>query len=131
MTTKNMSSRRTVPLSTDLMETIRTQAEISRSFECPYLFCTPNGKRVQRDNLRGRVWAPALVAAGIDYRPMSQTRHSFATTALSAGESPLWIAKIMGHNSTLMLIEVYSKYVQDANGTQDGSLVNALYSGRN
>jgi integrase len=84
---------------------------------------------VQRDNLRGRVWAPALEAAGLPYRPPIQTRHSFASTALSAGESPLWIAQTMGHSTAKMVLEVYSKYVRNAAGSQDGDRVSALYSG--
>jgi integrase len=43
---------------------------------------------------------------------MKQTRHSFATVALSCGESPLWIAKVMGHRNTEMVIKVYSKYIE-------------------
>jgi integrase len=125
--TKNSYSRRSIHLQSDILDKLRSQVKISQSLESDYLFCTPNGSAVQRDNLRGRVWTPALEAAGLPYRPMIQTRHSFATTALSAGESPLWIAQTMGHNTTKMVIEVYGKYVQNANGTQDGSHLNSLY----
>ncbi len=126
--TKNSFSRRTIKLLPDVLEAIQTQVKISRSLGCKHLFCTPLGKKVHPDNLRGRIWAQALEAAAVPYRPMIQTRHSFATTALSAGESPLWIAKAMGHSTAKMVIEVYGKYVQNANGTQDGSRLTALYN---
>jgi integrase len=58
---------------------------------------------------------------------MKQTRHTFATLALSLGENPLWIAKVMGHRDTEMIIRVYSKYVEDVRGTRDGSIMNAIY----
>ena len=45
---------------------------------------------------------------------MKQTRHSFATVAMSCGENPLWIAKVMGHKNTEMIIKVYSKYIENA-----------------
>jgi integrase len=58
---------------------------------------------------------------------MKQTRHSFATMALSCGENPLWIAKTMGHRDTDMIIRVYGKYVENASGSKDGSMLNAAY----
>lgn len=127
--TKNNYSKRSIHLLPDILQTLSSQVEISKSLESKFLFCTPNGSAVQRDNLRGRVWAPALEAAGLPYRPLLQTRHSFATTALSAGESPLWIAQTMGHSTAKMVLEVYSKYVRNAAGSQDGDRLSALYSG--
>jgi integrase len=57
---------------------------------------------------------------------MKQTRHSFATVALSCGESPLWIAKVMGHRNTEMVIKVYSKYIENAGGFSDGATFNEV-----
>ena len=57
-------------------------------------------------------------------REMKQTRHSFATVALSCGENPLWIAKVMGHRNTEMIIKVYGKYVENAGISNDGSALN-------
>ena len=47
-----------------------------------------------------RVWYPALRRAGIRARKASQTRHTFATLALSAGEAIGWVSKQMGHSNT-------------------------------
>ena len=60
---------------------------------------------------------------------MKQTRHSFATVALSCGENPLWIAKVMGHRNTEMIIKVYSKYIENAVGSNDGSVLNDALQG--
>jgi len=125
--TKNQYSQRTIHLLPVMTEVLEKQVAISKALNSEYLFCTPSGAQVQRDNLRGRVWAPALVKARLPYRPMIQTRHSFATTALSLGESPLWIAKTMGHSNAKMVIEVYAKYVENVNGTVDGSKLNQAY----
>ena len=126
--TKNVYSRRTINLLPAVVEILQTQLNISRSLGSEYLFCTPLGDQVQRDNLRKRTWKPALKAAGIPYRRMSQTRHSFATTALSAGENPLWIGKTLGHSNAKMVLEVYGKYTKDNNGGNDGSLLNEIYT---
>ncbi len=60
---------------------------------------------------------------------MKQTRHSFATVALSSGENPLWITKVMGHRNTEMVIKVYAKYIEDTNGTQDGDFPDGNHPG--
>jgi hypothetical protein len=46
---------------------------------------------------------------------------------LSCGESPLWIAKILGHRDADMIIEVYGKYVENASGLKDGTKLNVAY----
>jgi integrase len=108
--TKNKYSRRTIELLPMMREALLIQEKISKKLESKYLFCTAKGKPVDPDNLRARVWAKALESAKIPFRPMIQTRHSFATTAISLGENPLWIAKVMGHRDTGMIINVYAKY---------------------
>jgi integrase len=85
------------------------------------------GALTQVDNLRGRVWSEALTKAGLEYRPLRQTRHTFATTALSIGENPLWIARVMGHRDTEMVIKVYASYLQDNLSAKDGTSLNGAY----
>jgi integrase len=58
---------------------------------------------------------------------MIQTRHSFATTALTLGENPLWIAHVMGHRDTDMIIRVYAKFVKDA-AIRDGCALSEVYN---
>ena len=125
--TKNQHSRRTITLLPVMRDIFEDQLKICTDLSSEHLFCTPAGYRVQRDHLRGRVWKPALAKAGIIYRPMMQTRHSFATTALSLGENPLWISKVMGHSTTRMVIDVYAKSIENQNGTPDGGKFNQVY----
>ena len=72
---------------------------------------------------------PILEKAELVYREMKQTRHSFATHALSCGENPLWIAKVMGHRDTDMIIRVYGKYIENAGQHEDGSKFDGIYKG--
>jgi hypothetical protein len=51
--------------------------------------------------------------------------------ALSCGENPLWIAKVMGHRNTEMIIKVYSKYIENAAGTEDGCRFDQVIKGTN
>jgi integrase len=125
--TKNRYSRRIIHLLPMMVDILEKQMAISEQLQSEYLFCSPEGCKVNRDNLRGRVWTPALTKAGVSSRQMRQTRHSFATTALSLGENPLWIAKVMGHSTTRMVIEVYAKYAENPNNFADGNKLNQVY----
>ncbi len=112
-----------------MMDALKAQKEICDSVMGEYFFCTTTGKRINASHLRTRVWIPAFEKAGLQIREMLQTRHSFATNALSCGENPLWIAKVMGHRDTEMIIKVYGKYIEDAGGVKDGNGLNAIYQG--
>jgi len=112
-----------------MLKPLTEQNKIRDRFDCQYFFCSPTGDRVHASNLRRRVWKSALKDAGVAYREMKQTRHSFATNALSCGENPLWIAKVMGHRDTNMIIRVYGKYIEDAGSRTDGSKLDVQYNG--
>jgi integrase len=49
----------------------------------------------------------ALEKAGFDYRPPRQTRHSFATMMISAGEELGWVQHMLGHSSLQMIFQKY------------------------
>jgi integrase len=127
--TKNKYSRRTIKLLPIMRDALKLQKKVYDQFKGEYFFCSTRGKRINTSHLRQRVWQPALKKAGLDYREMKQTRHSFATNALISGENPLWIAKVMGHRDTDMIIRVYSKYIEDAGGQKDGNNFDAAYQG--
>ena len=125
--TKNIFSRRDIKFTPVIRRALESQMPINKKFNSEYFFCSPEGKRISPQNLGRRAWYPALKTASIRFREMKQTRHSFATIALSCGENPLWIAKTMGHRDTDMIIRVYGKYVENASGSIDGSMLNAAY----
>jgi len=80
---------------------------------------------VARQCVNKRVWHPTLKALGLKKRNAYQTRHTAATLWLAAGESPEWIAYQMGHSTTKMLFNTYSRYVPNMT-RQDGSAFEAL-----
>jgi len=127
--TKNKYSRRTIKLIPVMYDAVKAQKKIYDQFKGEFFFCSTTGKRIDRSHLRQRVWSPALTKADVEYREIKQTRHSFATNALSCGENPLWIAKVMGHRDTDMIIKVYSKFIENAGGFADGTNLNAIYQG--
>ena len=57
---------------------------------------------------------------------MYQTRHTFATLALSSGEALDWVAKMLGHRTTQMVIRHYHKYVPNLTRRDGDALARAL-----
>jgi integrase len=48
---------------------------------------------------------------GIEYRPIIQTRHTFATIMVSTGENLGWVMKMMGHSSMKLITDKYFSYI--------------------
>ncbi len=48
------------------------------------------------------------------YRRPYQTRHTYASMMLTAGESPVWVAQQMGHSDWAMIARIYGRWVRDA-----------------
>ena len=64
--------------------------------------------------IRQSMWIHALRLAGVRYRNPYQTRHTYASMMLSAGESPVWLAKQMGHSDLSMINRRYGRWMKDA-----------------
>jgi integrase len=63
-----------------------------------------------------------LKKAKLESRPIIQTRHTFATMMISAGENLGWVQKMMGHTSLKMITDKYFSYVPNMthnNGFKD------------
>ncbi len=64
--------------------------------------------------IRHGAWGPALRLAGVRYRRPYQTRHTYASMMLTAGESPVWLAQQMGHSDLTMIARIYGRWIADA-----------------
>lgn len=67
--------------------------------------------------IRKTMWAHAVKKAGVRYRRPYQTRHTYASMMLSAGEHPMWVAKQMGHSDWTMIARVYGRWMPSENAT--------------
>lgn len=75
--------------------------------------------------IRKSFWIPTLRRAKVRYRNPYQTRHTYASMMLSAGEHPMWVAKQMGHSSWVMIARVYGRYIPndcDTSGSKAAEL---------
>ncbi|MDA7013583.1 DUF3596 domain-containing protein [Pseudomonas cerasi] len=78
--------------------------------------------------IRKTMWVPAMKKAGVRYRRPYQTRHTYASMMLSAGEHPMWVAKQMGHTDWTMIARVYGKWLPHADMLA-GSRAEEVFSG--
>jgi integrase len=64
--------------------------------------------------IRRTLWIPALKKAGVKYRRPYQTRHTYASMNLSAGETLAWVSNQMGHSTVIITAKVYATYIKDS-----------------
>jgi integrase len=64
--------------------------------------------------IRRTLWIPLLKKAGIRYRSPYQTRHTYASMMLSAGEPLAWVSKQLGHSDVLVTARTYATWIPDA-----------------
>jgi integrase len=82
------------------------------------------GRPILQDKLR-ELWARAMNKSQLPYRRMYETRHTFASWALAAGESPEWVARTMGHVNTAMIYKTYGRYIPNLT-RQDGTALEGM-----
>lgn len=124
-TGKTIESSRDIQMSTPVYEAfVRQKAKTGSN---KWVFVNRSGNPLDHRNVTKRIWYPLLKKCGLAKRRPYQTRHTSATLWLAAGESPEWIARQMGHTTTKMLFQVYSRYVPNLT-RQDGSAFESLLS---
>ncbi len=118
-TPKTEDSARDIQMTPQVYAALKSQF-VQTYKKSKYVFCNSLGTPLTNRNMSNRVWYPMLKSFGLELRNPYQTRHTFATLMLAAGESPEWIANQMGHSTTEMLFKVYSRYVPNLT-RRDGS----------
>ena len=121
---KTQESYRAIQMSPWVYDALKEQQAVTYK-RSDYVFCSHTGEPLDYNNVNKRVWHPTLKIFGLKKRNAYQTRHTAATLWLAAGESPEWIASQMGHSTTKMLFNTYSRYVPNMT-RQDGSAFEAL-----
>lgn len=93
------------------------------------VFSNPNTNKPWETDaqIRRTLWIPALKKAGVEYRIPYQTRHTYASTLLSAGEPPMWVANQMGHKDWAMIRRVYGRWIPEVDTTA-GSKIMQIWS---
>lgn len=110
--TKTSSGSRTVELQPEAREALLNQFAFTGQFGETIFHDSRTGQPWKSDQpIRKAVWTPALKNAGVKYREPYQTRHTFASTLLSRGEQPMWVAQQMGHKDWGQIRKVYGRWI--------------------
>lgn len=109
---KTAGSRRDVDMLPNVEEALRSHFEATQG-KGQYVFSNVEGGALHRDNMRNRIWNPALQQAGLRHRNPYQTRHTFASLMLDQNEDPAWVARMLGHTTLRMLYERYGKFIRN------------------
>lgn len=124
---KTKAGRRDVKILGPALRALRDQQTITGEAGAE-VFQDPNhlARWTGDQAIRKGQWIPALVRAGVRHRRLYQTRHTYASMMLSAGESPMWVAQQMGHSSWVMIARIYGKWMPDA-APEAGGKAEALF----
>ena len=120
------SSNRRIDIRPPVQKVLEEQKVQMAGSQTPYVFINTEGRPILQDKLR-ELWARAMKKSQLPYRRMYETRHTFASWALAAGESPEWVARIMGHVNTAMIFKTYGRYIPNLT-RQDGSALEGMLS---
>jgi len=122
--TKTDGSVRDIQMGSLVREALLEQQTVTRPYG-EFVFINRDGNTLDSANVANRIWYPLLNYLGLKKRRPYQTRHTTASLWLAAGENPEWVARQLGHTSTQMLFQTYSRYIPNAT-RQDGSAFESL-----
>jgi integrase len=127
-TPKTRSGNRTVKLLAPAKKALEDQ-KAHTFLANTYVFLNPRNNEPWTGDqpIRKTLWQPALKKAGVRYRIPYQTRHTYASMMLSAGEHPMWVAQQMGHSDWGMIRRIYGRWMPDA-APDAGTKAEALFS---
>lgn len=94
---KSKTSRRSVPLSTGVLEILREHREVCPPSDWDLVFPTPNGRPQHRSNIH-RIFRPIVRTMALERFTPHCIRHTFATILLSEGVNPKLVATLLGHS---------------------------------
>jgi integrase len=126
--TKTDSSQRDIQMTQVVFDALQRQHRATGKLG-DYVFCNREGQPLDNKNFSDRVWYPLLRHLALKKRRPYQMRHTAATLWLASGEAPEWIARQLGHSSTQMLFQVYSRFVPNLT-RRDGSAIDRLLASR-
>jgi integrase len=112
---KTSRSRRGVPVPATVLAQLR-QHYLRSPFKAKqdYVFCTERGTALSDSNMRQRILAPALKAAGLPNVGHHCFRHSYISNALAAGTPIGYVSRIVGHSSIAVTMDRYGHMALDS-----------------
>ena len=108
---KTMAGRRLVPLSVYCEAELLRWRDMTGPAFSEYVFFNPRNPAAHLLKLP-KTWKRALKKAGIEYFPIYNLRHTFASRLNAAGASPITVTQMLGHSST-GIVQTYARVVDE------------------
>ena len=124
---KTKGSIRDIKMLPPVVQALREQRKTTMG-KSDYVFLNYYGRPLLPNSLNFHIWKPALKKAGLKPRSLYQTRHTFATLMLDAGELPGWVQKMMGHESLKMILERYYSYIKNYQRDDGSAFMENVYN---
>lgn len=110
--TKTAAGMRWVSLSDEAVAALEAQKPVTLLAGQEVWHNPRQGKAwVTADQMRKTLWVPLCARAEIPYRNPYQVRHTFASSRLTKGENPWFLAEQMGHVDVSMVFTTYGKFI--------------------
>lgn len=126
--TKTRASRRDVKLLSPALAALADQKQFTLLMGAEVFHNPRTGAPWSGDQVIWLAWNRAIEKSRVRYRRPYQTRHTYASMMLSAGEPPMWVANQMGHISLKMIEQRYGRWITDA-APNAGRRAEALFIG--
>jgi integrase len=119
--TPKSRQKRRVDLAQDLVTVLRetlvigeAEAMLQGTPRKGWLFPATQGGIIRSNNFRDRVWKPLLKAAGLPYRWIHATRHTYATRMIMGGANLVYVQKQLGHSNISLTVGTYTHWIQQS-----------------
>jgi integrase len=112
---KTRASRRRVDLSSTAVRVVRRQLLARKPNELGLVFPSPEGRILNDDNFRHRVFSPAVRRTKLAGFRFHDLRHTYAALMVAAGAHPKYLQAQMGHSSISVTLDLYGHLFPDAN----------------
>ncbi|MCT9812458.1 site-specific integrase [Acidovorax sp. Be4] len=111
---KTAAGIRTLDLNPEAMEALRAQKPISQ-LRGERIWLNPRTLQPWATDaqVRKTAWLPIMARSGIGYRNPYQIRHTYASTLLTAGGNPWYVAQQLGHEDVEMVFRTYGKFIRE------------------
>jgi integrase len=109
---KTEAGIRTVDLSAEALKALEAQRLISGA-KNDHVWTNPRTNKAWTTDaqIRKTLWIPLVERSGVRYRNPYQARHTFASSQLTAGANPWYIASQLGHVDVQMVFRIYGKFI--------------------
>lgn len=111
---KTEAGKREVELNVEAVEALKLQRAVSQA-RGPRIWLNPRTLQPWTTDaqIRKTLWLPVMERAGIEYRNPYQIRHTYASTLLTAGANPWYVAQQLGHEDVEMVFRTYGKFIRE------------------